>query len=124
MITTSPYETKLINFNSPTSLIEDFDELMKFNGTSRTSILNKLIKNYIRFEFKNMDEDGRFKKLLNNKKLQNHINKPPFFKDYLKSEPIHKSISNESEEYQPTPSTPTEVDTMFYDNGLDFESRF
>lgn len=101
---TSPYETKLINFNVPMYLIDDLDDLVKFKNSSRTSILNRLIEDYLRVEFDLLSTDNRFKRLLSNVRLRNK-SKPTFFKEYLKEKPVHLSNDTEPTEIPDIPLT-------------------
>jgi len=97
----------LINFNIPNYLKENLDDLTRFKNVSRTSILNRLIENYCRVEFKYIEEDGRFRDMLAKAKHKNkRMNRPTFFKEYLDNKPIHKSITELDEEYSP-PDIPT-----------------
>ena len=49
---------KLINFNVPNYLINNFDNLVKFKRVSRTSMLVRLIETYIREELLQMKKDN------------------------------------------------------------------
>ena len=51
------YEPILINFNIPKNLKYRFDRLVKFKGVSRTSILNRLVEDWVRDETKQLEED-------------------------------------------------------------------
>ena len=93
----------LINFNMPAYLKESLDDLAAFKTVSRTSILNRLIENYIRVEHKYIEEDGRFRDMLSkakekNKRMARNSN---IVKEYLNTKPIHKSITELDEEYSP-----------------------
>ena len=47
----------LINFNIPNYLKENFDNLVKFKGQSRTSVMIDLIQSFCRQEFNKINED-------------------------------------------------------------------
>ena len=49
---------KLINFNVPNYLINNFDNLVKFKRVSRTSMLVRLIETYLREELLQMKKDN------------------------------------------------------------------
>ena len=55
---------KLINFNVPKYLITNFDNLVKFKSVSRTSMLNRLMEDYLRSEHNKMKEDDSFNLLI------------------------------------------------------------
>jgi hypothetical protein len=54
----------LINFNIPNHLKKNFDQLVNFKRVSRTSILNSMIEDFCRSEFKLIREDGRLNDLI------------------------------------------------------------
>ena len=54
----------LINFNIPNHLKKNFDHLVNFKRVSRTSILNSMIEEFCRREFKLIKEDGRLNDLI------------------------------------------------------------
>lgn len=47
----------LINFNIPDYLKENFDNLVKFKGQSRTSVMIDLIQSFCRQEFNKINDD-------------------------------------------------------------------
>ena len=55
---------KLINFNVPNHLIQNFDNLVKFKRVSRTSMMVHLIETYCRSEFKRLKEDNQLNQLV------------------------------------------------------------
>ena len=57
--------TKLINFRVPNSIINDFDELVKFKRGSRTSYLVGFMDHFIRSEFNRMKESNRINEFIN-----------------------------------------------------------
>ena len=71
----------LINFNIPTYLKRNFDNLVKFKRVSRTSILNQLIDRYVRFELDQIENEDRINLLMldiekrNQNSLKNQIKK-------------------------------------------------
>lgn len=54
----------LINFNVPNNLKYNLDRLSKFKNVTRTSILNRLIEEWVRHETKQLEEDGRIYELM------------------------------------------------------------
>lgn len=65
----------LINFNIPTYLKRNFDNLVKFKRVSRTSILNQLIDRYVRFELDQIENEDRINLLMSDieKRNQNSL---------------------------------------------------
>ena len=97
----------LINFNIPTHLKKNFDNLVKFKRVSRTSILNQLIDRYVRFELDQIDRDNRINSLMsdvenrNQKSLKNEI----------------KKTMNEIEEDKLHPLIPLQIDDVVNEKG-------
>lgn len=54
----------LINFNIPNYLKNDFDNIIKFKRTSRTSVLNFMIENFCSEELIKIKERGLLEQLL------------------------------------------------------------
>lgn len=77
MNTTTNTNHSSITFYCPNHLKTSFDELVKFKRISRTSIINHLMENYVRTEYKMMEEDNKIVSFINDLKLRNHKNKPP-----------------------------------------------
>ena len=67
---------KLINFNVPHYLINNFDEIVKFKRISRTSVLIGLMERYIRAEHQCLAEDGKLNKLISDIKSRNQQPEP------------------------------------------------
>ena len=61
----------LINFNIPNHLKNNFDQLVSFKRVSRTSVLNTMIEEFCRREFKLIKEDGKLNDLITNIKIKN-----------------------------------------------------
>ncbi len=61
----------LINFNIPNHLKNNFDQLVSFKRVSRTSVLNSMIEDFCRREFKLIKEDGKLNDLITNIKIKN-----------------------------------------------------
>lgn len=61
----------LINFNIPNHLKRNFDQLVNFKRVSRTSVLNSMIEEFCRREFKLIKEDGKLNDLITNIKKKN-----------------------------------------------------
>ena len=72
---------KLINFNVPKYLIQNFDKLLKFNRISRTSMLVHLMETYCRSEHRRLKEDNILNQMVvdltqrNKKKLKEEVKK-------------------------------------------------
>lgn len=62
---------KLINFNVPKYLINNFDELVKFKRISRTSLLIGLMESWMRHEVKKLEDDNKFNRLIRDMSLRN-----------------------------------------------------
>ena len=102
----------LINFNIPTYLKDNLDDLTRFKNVSRTSILNRLIENYCRVEYKYIEKDGRFRDMLSKAKHKNsRMTKPKVLQEYLTAKPLHKSVVELDEEYSP-PDVPILSNTL------------
>ena len=65
---------KLINFNVPNYLINNFDNLVKFKRVSRTSMLVRLIETYLREELLQMKKDNELSESF--KKIKDKFDKP------------------------------------------------
>lgn len=101
--TTNPNHSS-ITFYCPNHLKTSFDELVKFKRISRTSIINNLMENYIRTEYKLMEEDNKIVSFINDLKVRTHKNKVPKL-NKMKEEPKTKWSSN-NDDYEP-PMIPT-----------------
>lgn len=74
---------KLINFNVPKYLISNFDNLVRFKRVSRTSMLVRLMEDYMRSEHQKMKDDESLNLMINDigqrnredLNLKNHIRK-------------------------------------------------
>lgn len=62
---------KLINFNVPKYLINNFDNLVRFKRVSRTSMLIHLMETYIRLEKKRMEDDNSLNLMIKNVEQRN-----------------------------------------------------
>ena len=67
---------KLINFNVPQYMVNNFDEIVKFKRISRTSVLIGLMEKYIRAEHQNLEEDGKLNQLIFDIKRRNQKPEP------------------------------------------------
>ena len=74
---------KLINFNVPNYLINNFDNLVKFKRVSRTSMLVRLIETYLREELLQMKKDNELTESF--KLIKDKFDKP---KTVIKEKPI------------------------------------
>ena len=68
--------TKLITFRVPNSIINDFDELVKFKRGSRTSYLVGFMDHFIRSEFNRMKESNRINEFINGIRHRNSDTEP------------------------------------------------
>ena len=57
--------TKLVTFRVPNSIVNDFDQLIKFKRGSRTSYLVGFMDYFIRSEFNRMKESNRINEFIN-----------------------------------------------------------
>lgn len=71
----------MINFNVPKHLKYHLDRLAKFKNVSRTSILNRLLEEWIRDELNQLENDGRIYELMS--KLEGTIERSVL---YVKSD--------------------------------------
>ena len=88
----------LINFNIPNHLKKNFDHLVNFKRVSRTSILNSMIEEFCRREFKLIKEDGRLNDLITdieqkNPSKSNHSNSSRWEDSY--DEPLNIPVSTD-----------------------------
>ena len=95
---------KLINFNVPKYLISNFDNLVRFKRVSRTSMLVRLMEDYIRSEHQKMKEDDTLNLMIKDVEYRN--------REDIKRE-IRKDVREVRDEYEP-PMIPITSD---YDNG-------
>ena len=75
------FQPILINFNVPNHLKYKLDRVSKLKGISRTSILNRLIEEFVRTETDQIEKDGRMYEMMS--KLENTMES-----NVLKSDPI------------------------------------
>ena len=72
---------KLVNFNVPNYLIRNFDNLVKFKGMNRTTMLIHLMESYIRSEKRLMEDEGTINRMIveceerNSKRFKNELKK-------------------------------------------------
>ena len=83
---------KLINFNVPNYLINNFDNLVKFKRISRTSMLIRLIETFLREELLQMKKDNELCESF--KKIKHKFDKP---KTVVKKEEPLIPYSNDDE---------------------------
>lgn len=87
----------LINFNIPNHLKKNFDKIVNFKCVSRTSILNSMIEEFCRREFKLIKEDGRLNDLITDVEKKNHPESNQFNKRRWEDsydEPLDISVSS------------------------------
>ena len=87
----------LINFNIPNHLKKNFDQLVNFKRVSRTSILNSMIEDFCRSEFKLIREDGRLNDLIVDieKKNPPKVDQTQSRWEDSYAESLRKSVSND-----------------------------
>lgn len=88
----------LINFNIPNHLKKNFDQLVNFKRVSRTSILNSMIEEFCRREFKLIKEDGRLNDLISDIEQKNprKTNQPTSLRwEESYDEPLIRSASKD-----------------------------
>jgi len=95
--------TKLVTFRVPNSIVSDFDELVKFKRGSRTSYLVGFMDQFVRSEFKRLEESNRVNEFIHNVRNRN-----------LRPSKLTKTSDdvwrNHKDDYEP-PNIPT-----FYDD--------
>ena len=55
---------RLVNFNAPQNLLSNFDHIVRFKSTSRTSTLLGLMEQYVRHEREQLERDDTFNRRL------------------------------------------------------------
>ena len=88
----------LINFNIPNHLKKNFDHLVNFKRVSRTSLLNTMIEEFCRREFKLIKEGERLNDLITdieqkNQTKTNHSNPSHWGDSY--EEPLNILLSTD-----------------------------
>ena len=78
---TSSMDSRLINFNAPKYLINNFDNLVRFKRVSRTSMLIHLMDWWMRKELKEMEKDNTFNKMLDELSQRNQQTMRESFED-------------------------------------------
>ena len=99
---------KLVNFNVPKYLISNFDNLVRFKRVSRTSMLVRLMEDYMRSEHQKMKYDRSLNLMINDIGQRN--------REELKKE-IRKDIREVRYEYEP-PVIPISSDYDGWENEL------
>ena len=69
---TTSIDTSIINFNCPNHLKLHLDRLVRFKGISRTSVLLKLIEDYVRSEECKLEQDSRIHQLMSQLETKYH----------------------------------------------------
>ena len=102
---------KLVNFNIPKYLLNNFDNLNRFKRNSRTQTMISLIENYIRSEHKLMKEDDTLNLMITDVQKRN--------RDSLKRD-FKKDSMEVKEEFEPPmiPLTSDDIDWEDRLNGL------
>ena len=100
---------KLINFNVPKYLINNFDNLVRFKSVSRTSMLVRLMEDYLRSEHTKMKDDNTLNVMISQLGERN--------KEDIKKV-LRKDLSELREEYEP-PMIPMSNDIDLWENRWD-----
>ena len=104
---------KLINFNVPKYLITNFDSLVRFKRVSRTSMLVRLMEDYIRSERRLMEEDKSLNQMIRDIEVRN--------KNSMKKEMI--GLRREVEEELEPPMVPYSSDNRSWDDYINDQSN-
>ena len=97
----------LINFNIPNHLKKNFDHLVNFKRVSRTSLLNTMIEEFCRREFKLIKEEKRLNDLITGIEQKNH------------TKTLHSNPFNWGDTYEEPIDIPLSTDFFDpYDDGL------
>ena len=104
---------KLINFNVPKYLITNFDSLVRFKRVSRTSMLVRLMEDYIRSERRLMEEDNSLNQMIRDIEVRN--------KNSMKKEMI--GLRREVEEELEPPMVPYSSDNRSWDDYINDQSN-
>ena len=96
---------KLINFNAPNYLIKNFDHLLRFKRTRRTSKLIHLMEEYCRNEQRNIEQDNSLNQVIHTVEERNR-------KD------LKKSLMKEIDEDKVPPMIPTVDDDYTWQDRL------
>ena len=99
---------KLINFNVPKYLINNFDNLVRFKKVSRTSMLVYLIEDYLRLEQTRMENDNILNLMISKPGERNM--------EDLKKE-LRKGVANIRGDYEP-PVASNSNDFDVWDYGI------
>lgn len=78
----------LVNFNIPIHLKENFDCLVKFKGSNRTSILVDLIQSFCRSEYEKIKSDNSLNSLI----IDNFNRNQKYFEKKVKVKKEQKTI--------------------------------
>ena len=104
---------KLINFNVPKYLITNFDSLVRFKRVSRTSMLVRLMEDYIRSERRLMEEDNSLNQMIRDIEVRN--------KNSMKKEMM--GLRREVEEELEPPMVPYSSDNRSWDDYTNDQSN-
>ena len=104
---------KLINFNVPKYLITNLDSLVRFKRVSRTSMLVRLMEDYIRSERRLMEEDNSLNQMIRDIEVRN--------KNSMKKEMI--GLRREVEEELEPPMVPYSSDNRSWDDYTNDQSN-
>lgn len=112
-MTTQTNHHSSITFFCPNHLKVTFDELVKFKRVSRTSIINHLMEQWMRKEYRLMNEDNEMVSFINDLKVRNHKN--PIPKITKSNNDQRTKWSSQKDDYEP-PMIPTINEDYSKDN--------
>ena len=98
-INTTPNSYKMVTFNVPNHLVNNFDELRKFKRLSRTSTLINLMESFVREEILKLEKDNTINKFILDMKRRNQNPSQPSF-----NKQKSQSYSRWEDSYDDTPT--------------------
>ncbi len=99
-MTTQSISYKLVNFNIPTNLNHLFNEVLAYKQITRTSIMLRLIEDWVRLEGEYIKEDDVLRDvLIKRNRTSKPSNKEVWIEDSLPPSPILQS-SNEDLDWE------------------------
>ena len=109
--TNSTNTFKMVTFNVPNHLVNNFDEVRKFKRLSRTSTLINLMESFVREEIGKLKEDNSINKFIMDMKLRNQNPSIPSFNKQKSN-----TIRSWEDSYDDTPTPPIFHDEDIEDN--------
>jgi hypothetical protein len=103
---------KLVNFNVPNYLIQNFDHLVRFKRVSRTSMLIHLMEKYIRSESEFIKKDNQINKVIHD------IEESNITIDQKDKENIYIKINEPEDIVEEVKPINQETQTLFFQDDL------